>query len=46
MIRVELVAAVAGLKGLSPTDNYRRVIAVMVLLEEVLPEFIGHGRKP
>jgi hypothetical protein len=46
MIRVELVAAVAGLKGLSPTDDGRRIIAVMVLLEEVLPEFIGHGRKP
>jgi hypothetical protein len=46
MIRVELVAAVAGLKGLPPNDDGRRITAVMVMLEEVLPEFLGHGRKP
>jgi hypothetical protein len=46
MIRIELEAALAALKTLPPTDDGRRVTAVVVMLEEVLPEFVGQGLKP
>jgi hypothetical protein len=46
MIRGELEAALADLNGSPVTNDPRRVTAVMVMLEEVLPEFIGNGRKP
>jgi hypothetical protein len=46
MIRAELEAALAALKALPATDDGRRVTAVAVLVEEVLPEFIGQGLKP
>jgi hypothetical protein len=46
MIRAELEAALAALKALPPTDDGRRVTAVAVMVEEVLPEFIGQGLKP
>jgi hypothetical protein len=47
MIRGELNSALAALFGLRLSANdERRVAAVVVLLEEVLPEFEGHGHKP
>jgi hypothetical protein len=46
MIRAEIETALAVLKDLPPTDDGRRVTAVVVMLEEVLPEFIGRGLKP
>ena len=46
MIHAELEAAIAALKALPPTDDGRRVTAVVVMLEEVVPEFIGQGLKP
>jgi hypothetical protein len=46
MIRGEIEAAIAALNSLRPTDDDRRIAAVMVMLEEVQPEFEGHGRKP
>lgn len=46
MIRIELEVALEALKGLPPTDDGRRATAVVVMLEEVLPEFIGRGLKP
>lgn len=46
MIRGEIEAAIVALNGLRPTDDERRVTAVMVMLEEVLPEFEDHGHKP
>jgi hypothetical protein len=46
MIRAELEAAIAALEALPSTDDGRRVTAVVVMLEEVRPEFIGQGLKP
>ena len=47
MIRVELESALAGIFGLHvAAGDERRVAAVVVMLQEVLPEFTGQGRKP
>jgi hypothetical protein len=46
MIRRELEIALAALNGMLLTEEARRVTAVVVMLEEVLPEFSGAGRKP
>jgi hypothetical protein len=46
MIRGELQAARVALDNILQGDDSRRIAAVMVLLDEVFPEFEGHGRKP
>ena len=47
MIRVELESALAAIFGLRvAAGDERRVAAVVVMLQEVLPEFTGRGRKP
>ena len=46
MIRGELQAARAALDSAPRLEDGRRVSAVMVLLEEIIPEFDGDGRKP
>jgi hypothetical protein len=46
MIRVEIGVALTALQGLLTTGDARRISAVIVLLEEVEPEFAGDGRKP
>ena len=46
MIRGELQAAGVALKDVLEGDDSRRIGAVIVLLEEVSPEFEGDGRKP
>jgi hypothetical protein len=46
MIRGQIEAAIAALNGLVVPEDSRRLTAVIVMLEEVLPEFNDIGRKP
>ena len=46
MIHGQLEAALVSLKGMRSTDDAQRIAAVVVMLEEVLPEFTGQGHKP
>jgi hypothetical protein len=46
MIRGEIVAALASLSSLMVIEDSQRIVAVVVLLDEILPEFDGEGRKP
>src|ERR1700728_3717676 len=46
MIHGEIEAALVSLKGMRSTDDAQRIAAVVVMLEEVLPEFTGQGHKP
>jgi hypothetical protein len=46
MIRGEITKAISSLEHLLSSDDPRRISAILVLLEEIQPEFVSVGRKP
>ena len=46
MIRGEVTAALICLNRIMMNEDSRLIVAVVVLLEEILPEFAAQGRKP
>jgi hypothetical protein len=46
IIHEEIAAALASLKRIYLTNDSPRILATILLLQEVLPEFIGTGRRP